>query len=110
VVAALELAGALHGEHVLGLLHHADQRGVAAGVGAVAAALRGRDVPAHLAEPHALLDLLQHVLQPRHVRGIRGEQVERDPLRALGPDAGQPAELVDQVLDRALEQSNVLAI
>ena len=54
----------LHGEHVLGLLHHADQRGVAAGVGAVAAALRRGDVAAHLAELHPLLDLLQHVLQP----------------------------------------------
>ena len=29
------------------------------------------------------------------------EEVERDPLRRLRPDAGEPAELVDQVLDRS---------
>jgi len=28
--------------------------------------------------------------------------MERDPLRALRTDAGQPAELVDQILYRAL--------
>ena len=36
--------------------------------------------------------------------GSACQQVERDALRALGPDAGQPAELVDQVLDDAFVQ------
>ena len=34
------------------------------------------------------------------VGALGGQQMERDALRALRTDAGQPAELVDQVLDR----------
>ena len=60
------------------------------------------DVAADVAEDHAFLDLLQRLLQPGHVGRVGAEQVEGDPLRALRPDAGEPAELVDQVLDRAL--------
>ncbi len=37
-----------------------------------------------------------------HVVGIGGQQVERDALGALRPDPRQPAELVDQILDRTL--------
>ena len=48
-----------------------------------------------------LLDLDEHVGQPAYVGGVGREQVERDPLGALGTHAGQPAELVDQVLDDA---------
>ena len=39
--------------------------------------------------------------QPADVDRVGGQQVERDALRALRADAGQPAELVDEVLDRA---------
>ena len=44
---------------------------------------------------------MQHVGEPAYVGRVGRQQVERDPLRALGTDAGQPAELVDQVLDDA---------
>ena len=36
-----------------------------------------------------------------YVGGFGREQVERDPLGTLRADARQPAELVDEVLDRA---------
>ncbi|GGR84000.1 hypothetical protein GCM10010252_23390 [Streptomyces aureoverticillatus] len=39
--------------------------------------------------------------EPAHVRGLGLEDVEGDPLRALGTDAGQPAQFVDEVLDHA---------
>ena len=102
VVAAAELAGLLDRDDVLGLLDHADDRQVAPRVAADPALLGLGDVAADAAEPHLVLDLGQRADQPAHVDRVGGEQVERDALRALGPDAGQPAELVDQVLDRAL--------
>ena len=59
------------------------------------------DVAADRAEADLVLDLDEHVRQPLDVDRVGVEQVERDPLRTLGADAGQPAELVDQVLDDA---------
>src|SRR5699024_12407294 len=56
VVAALELADLLDRDDVLGLLDHADHLVGAARVGADAAALVGRDVPADLADAHSGLD------------------------------------------------------
>jgi len=41
------------------------------------------------------------------VGGLGLEEVERDALRALGTDAGQPTELVDEVLDDAFVQEVV---
>ena len=62
------------------------------------------DVEADRAELHALLDLEQHLGEPAYVGGLGLEQVERDPLGALGTDAGQTTELVDEVLDDAFVQ------
>ena len=59
------------------------------------------DVAADRAEPHLVLDLGQRVGEPAYVGRVGREQVERDPLGALGTDAGQPPELVDEVLDHA---------
>ena len=101
MVAAAELAGALDGHDVLRLLDDADDRGVAAGVTADPALLGLRHVAAGAAEPHLVLDPVQGRGEPLDVDRFGGEQVERDALRALGPDAGQPAELVDQILDGA---------
>ncbi len=95
-------------DDVLGLLDDADRGRRAAGVTAHPALRLLRDVAADLAEPDARLDLGQRDDQPPHVRGVRGEHVERDPLRALGTDAGQPPELVDQVLDRTLVHTPTL--
>src|SRR3984885_14481380 len=101
VVATAELADLLHRGDVLGLLDDADNGLIAPGVQADPALLRLGHVPAGLAESHALGHLEQRVRQPADVLGVAGQQRERDPLGALRPDARQPAELVDQVLDDA---------
>ena len=49
----------------------------------------------------AALAAADAMVKAANVVVVGREQVERDTLRALGPDAGKPAELVDQVLDRA---------
>src|SRR6478609_4000559 len=101
VVAALELAGALDSHDVLVLLDHAQHRLVAPRVAADPALVVLGDVEADRAELHARLDLDQHVGQPAYVDRVGLQEVERDPLRALGPHAREPAELVDEVLDDA---------
>ena len=74
---------------------------VAARVAADPALVVLGDVEADAAELHPRLDLDEDVGEAAYVDGVGLEQVERDPLRALGTDARQPAELVDQVLDDA---------
>src|ERR1700735_411529 len=83
VVPAAELTDLLHRGDVLGLLDDADHRGVPPGVTANAALLGLRDVPARLADPHALGHLDERGGEPPDVLWVAGEQVERDPLRAL---------------------------
>src|SRR5690606_34175052 len=104
VVAAPELTGALDGDHVLGLLHHADHRRVATYVPADATQCLLGDVAAGRAEADLRLDLHQGLREAPYVGRFRLEDVEGDPLRALGTDAGQPTQLVDQVLDHAFVQ------
>src|SRR5947209_2437391 len=101
VVAATELTRALDSDDVLGLFDHADDRRVATWVAADAALVAFRDVAADDAEADLVLHLGERGDQPSYVDRVCGEQVERDPLRALGTDARQPPELVDEVLDRA---------
>src|SRR5690606_4648897 len=110
VVAPPELAGALDGDDVLGLLDHADDGGDPARVAADLAALLLRDVAAHLSEPDAGLDLEQRVGEAPDVGRVLGEQVEGDPLGALGADPGQSPELVDQILDRTFVHTVSLAV
>src|ERR1700722_772615 len=101
VIPAAELADLLHCGDVLGLLDHADDRLIAPGVQADPALLRLGHVPAGLAEPDALGHLDQRRRQPADVLAACRQKRERDPLGTLRPDPGQPAELVDQVLDDA---------
>src|SRR3954451_7344977 len=101
VVATAELAGALDSDDVLRLLDDTDDGRVAPWVAADAALLALRHVAAHDAEADLVLAFGECRYQPAYVAVFRGEQVERDALRALGPDAGQPAELVDEVLNRS---------
>ena len=69
VVEAVELVGALHRDHVGGLLDDADHRGVATGVLADAAAWFVGEVEADLAQADLLLDLLDRLGQaPRRPR------------------------------------------
>src|SRR5690606_1905294 len=99
VVPAVELAGLLDRHQVAGLLDHADDAGVTAGVGADAALLALGDVEAGAAERHLLLDLGDGPGQAQGVLRVDLQQVEGDALGRLGPDAGEAAQLVDQVLD-----------
>src|SRR5215213_5357347 len=101
MIAASELPGPLDRDDVLGLLDHADDRRVPAGVTADPAGLLLGDTAADRAEPDLLLDLDEHCGEPAHVDGVGLEDVERDPLGALGADPWQPTELVDEVLDDA---------
>src|SRR5262249_42537503 len=101
MVAAAVFADFLDGRHVLRLLDHADHRRVAARVPADPALLVLGHVAAHPAEPDPLGDLDQHGGEAPHVDRVGAQQVKRDALGALGPDAGQPAELVDEVLDHS---------
>jgi hypothetical protein len=95
VVAAAELAGPFHGHDVLRLLDDADDRGVPPRITADPALLRLGNISARTAEPHFGLDPLQGRGEPLDVDRFSSEQMKGNPLRALGPDAGQPAELVD---------------
>ena len=73
--------------------------GVAPLVEAVPAQLALGDVEAPAAPGDALLRLGDDPGEAVGVLGRRLEEVERDPLRRLRPDAGEAAELVDQGLD-----------
>ena len=105
VVAAAELAGPLDRDDVLGLLddaQHASGRGAGRGRSGTAPPRR-RCRRSRRTGPCSLTSI-EHVGEPAYVGRVGREQVERDPLGALGTDAGQPAELVDQVLDHAFVQ------
>src|SRR3712207_2755867 len=106
VVATAELAGALDRDHVLGLLHHADDRRVSPRVTADPAGLLLGDPAAHGAEPDLVLDLDEDLCEPADVDRVGLEQVERDPLRALRAHPGEPTELVDEVLEETLVHQN----
>ena len=107
VVATGELARLLHRDDVPGVLHHADHGGVATVVeadGALAAL-------GHVEAPGAQGDPLLHgddgLGQPQRVLGGHLQQVEGDPLRRLRPDAGQPTHLVDEGLERPVEDGHL---
>src|SRR4029453_15009165 len=102
VVAAPELPGALDRDDVLRLLDDADDVERAPRVAADPALLALGAVVAGHAEADLRLHPLQRGDQPADVGRLGGQQVEGDALRALGTDAGQTPELVDEVLDSAL--------
>ena len=58
------------------------------------------DVETPVAEPHPRLGIGERVGEAGDVVGGHLQEVERDPLRRLRPDPGQPAQLVDEGLDR----------
>ena len=100
VVEAAVLVRPFQRDQVGRILDHADQRPVAAGVGADRAQRPLRQVAALGARPDPLLHLADRVGQREGV-GLRGlEQVERQPLGRAPADAGQAGELDDQVVDR----------
>src|SRR5262245_16380265 len=102
MVTAAVFADFLDGRHVLRLLDHADHRRVAARVPADPALLLLGHVAAYPSEPAPLGHTYQHGGEAAHVGRVGAQQVKRDALGALGPDAGQPAELIDEALDHSL--------
>ena len=76
--------------------------GIAARITTDAALLFLGDVATYRAEAGSLLDCYQHLRQAAHVGWLSLENVEGQTLRALGPDAGQPPEFIDQVRNNAV--------
>ena len=81
----------------------AQLRGARAAVAALEGAHRREDLPdagSVVVDVHGhTLDAAQRGGEPVDVRRFDREQVEGDPLCAFGPDTGQLAQFVDQVLD-----------
>src|SRR6185312_8592867 len=103
VVTAAEFTGALDGLHIFRFLDNAHQRCIATRIAADATAVLVGDVAAHRTKFHAVAHLAQNCGEPINLWRLHRQQMKRDPLRALRPDAGQLAELVDQILDGAFE-------
>ena len=101
MVQAAELVCALDRHHVLGLFDDADRGAIPPRVAADPAGLGLGDVEADLAETDLLRDLTQRVREALHVGLVGLQDVEGNSLGALRADAGQPAQFVDEVLNRA---------
>ena len=96
VIASAELAGALHGQQIVRLLHHAQHAVVAPEIRADPAGILVGDVEADAAVDDALLDRDQRRRQLAHLVGGPLEEKEGQPLGRLGSDAGQALERLDQ--------------
>src|SRR4051794_10317848 len=105
VVAAAVLVGALDRDDVARLLDDADERRVAALVGADRAARALREVEADLAERDLLLDVADRVGERVSVLRARAQHVEGEPLGGAVADAGQLAQLGHEPLDGKGEQA-----
>ena len=92
------LTGSFDGHDVAGLLHDADDVGIASFVETERAELALGDVEATAAPRDPILGVLDRSGQALRVDRIRLQEVERDALRRLGPDSRQAAEFVDEVL------------
>lgn len=98
VVQPVILAAALQGQHISGLLDHADEAAVAQGIRADRARLLAgiHDVQADRAGGEAAFRLEDRLGKVTDLVLRLAEQVEGEPLGALGSDAGQPAEFPDE--------------
>ena len=109
MVEAAEFARALDRRDVFGILDDADDAEGAPRVATDAAPLLLGHVPADLAEAHLVAHLRQQLREVGDVETGRLQDVERDALCRLRPDAGEASELVDQVLDDAVvHQANLV--
>ena len=102
VVQAVVAAGALNRRDVARLAHHADPVAVAGHVLADGALIAGGVVEAAAAEVDLVFDHENGVGKTAGLLGIRLEEVIRDALSALGTDAGQAAQLIEENLKTAV--------
>jgi len=92
--------GAFQVDDIGRLLHHAEEGRVPARVSAdITEGLVGQ-VEASLAEPDCLFGGYEGLGQGKRLFRGKTEQVERQPLGGLGPDAGELRKFVDKPLDR----------
>ncbi len=96
VIEAAEAARAFDGQGVQGLLHHADEGTVPLGVAAEAAGVYVRQVLADGTEDDALLGLQKGLGQGPHLGQGGPQDVVGEALGALGADAWQLVELLDE--------------
>ena len=94
VIAALEIAHALHGGHVARVAYHADHAVVAALIGTDRAGVFHRVVAADRAVFYRLAALPDGAGQLVHLILREGDNVIRQPLRGFCADAGQAGELL----------------
>ncbi|MNT49114.1 hypothetical protein D3C72_1859430 [compost metagenome] len=97
VIAAPVLLGALHGHQVLGLRDDADGARIAGRIRAKLARIHGAQVRALAAELDLLLGVGECLRQPLHVRRGLLEEVVSKALGALGSDAGELLQLLDEL-------------
>ena len=84
----------LHDDHVLGALHHADRRGVAARIAADRALLVGGDVETALAEARQLAQVDDGLGETPGVGFVHVEKVEGEALRGLRSHPGKTRQLI----------------
>lgn len=99
MVEALKLPAALDGEHVERLLHDADHRLIPAGAIADTTEFAFSDKEATRAGPDRAPDPPQGVAELLGEVGRCPQAEEREPLRGLRADPGQPAELRGESLE-----------
>src|SRR5207302_6061900 len=105
VIDALEVARLLDRHHVLRLLDDANQVAIAGVAAAEDARVGVGDVVADGTIGDALLHLAHGVHEAVGLFARRLENVKREPLRALGTDAGQALQLLDEA-DEGLGQAH----
>ncbi len=97
-------------DDVPGLFHDADDGGVPPRIPADVTELLFGEVEAARAEADDLFDLDESVGQGKGFLGRQLEQVEREALGGLGPDAGKLAQLIDELLDGWAEHAGASGV
>ena len=97
VIDAVILAAALEREHIARLRHDADSTLVALRRGADGARLLIGEILADTAAVDVFLGVHNGGCKLQRLLLREGQNMKRQPLRALAPDAGQRGKLVDEI-------------
>jgi hypothetical protein len=96
MVRPLEFSGVLNGRDVLRLFNDADNTLIAGGTAAEDAGIDIGGVAADRAVRHLIFDVAQRLAKAIGLLARRLEEMERQTLRAFGPDARKPTKLVNE--------------